>query len=887
MKTKISVFITATVLFLLLGVTNTIAQGSKIYFKKNGVTVFQSAISEIDSIKFAVDKNKTVTSVTVTPETSEIPKGYALEFTATVNGKNLTEMDKAVTWTVTGGTSKETAISTDGILSVSAAETSENLTITATSTVDNSKRGTASIKVYEYQNFYEDATEGSEIVEIEMNGEKIFCNYIDGLYIIQGDIVIRDDTKISQNSGSLRAAMNNEEPGGAKVNLWDEGKVYFFKEADGLNAAINSDIYSAMQKIQSVTNIKFIELTTAQAREYKKSTRIRFVPSDHNASKIGLKIFDNFQDLWLNKSGPSALHEICHALGLMHEHVRPDRDNFVTVIPLNIQSKYYDANFTIYRDMKFFSDFDFESVMMYDSWAFSAFSTKDGKLLPTIVKKDDNSTFGCQRIKLTDKDIQVLRQMYPDREATPDVFIHWDNINPTSNSCELTAELIYEGYPAITEFDILYREVTYPPNDTYHYNRQTITGNNNIYPIQLTNLSPNTLYEVRVDYPVQNGYKHPMGSQFIQFTTAPGIYTITASVDGTGGSITPNGEQKYEQGYDATFDITAHSGYEIDKVLVDDVDRANEVSFGQYIFKNVTENHTITVSFKEIPPVVNYHTITAFASTGGKIDPSGEVPVEEGKDQKFTFTPNAGYEIAYVLIDEHNNPSAVAAGEYTFPSVTDNHTITVTFKENSVVPTGGLVAYYPFNGNANDESGNGNNGIVNGGVSLTTDRKGNPNSAYYFDGINGYIDCGNADMLKFYNEMTISVWVKLEDGGTITPRIISFEEPGYNIVCNTTNKRYFGVRFVNTYFDSEAIYESDTWYHIIMIHKDNSLKLYVNGNMVNSSEQSPTTFSNYVNNFNIGRKSCWNYDQFKGIIDDIRLYNRALSDSEIQALYNE
>ena len=54
------------------------------------------------------------------------------------------------------------------------------------------------------------------------------------------------------------------------------------------------------------------------------------------------------------------------------------------------------------------------------------------------------------------------------------------------------------------------------------------------------------------------------------------------------------------------------------------------------------------------------------------------------------------------------------------------------------VPSNGLVGYWPFNGNANDESGNGNNGIVNG-ASLTPDRIGNPNSAYSFNGVNNWI----------------------------------------------------------------------------------------------------------------------------------------------------
>jgi hypothetical protein len=75
------------------------------------------------------------------------------------------------------------------------------------------------------------------------------------------------------------------------------------------------------------------------------------------------------------------------------------------------------------------------------------------------------------------------------------------------------------------------------------------------------------------------------------------------------------------------------------------------------------------------------------------------------------------------------------------------------------IPTDGLVAWYPFNGNANDESGNGNHGTVNG-ATLTTDRFGNANSAYSFDGVNDFIDAG-----IFYNfgtaNFTVSCWFKL------------------------------------------------------------------------------------------------------------------------------
>ena len=65
---------------------------------------------------------------------------------------------------------------------------------------------------------------------------------------------------------------------------------------------------------------------------------------------------------------------------------------------------------------------------------------------------------------------------------------------------------------------------------------------------------------------------------------------------------------------------------------------------------------------------------------------------------------------------------------------------TITFGQTvpSYIPTSGLVGWWPFNGNANDESGNGNNGMVNG-ATLTSDRFGNTNSAYNFNGMNDFI----------------------------------------------------------------------------------------------------------------------------------------------------
>ncbi len=88
-------------------------------------------------------------------------------------------------------------------------------------------------------------------------------------------------------------------------------------------------------------------------------------------------------------------------------------------------------------------------------------------------------------------------------------------------------------------------------------------------------------------------------------------------------------------------------------------------------------------------------------------------------------------------------------------------TITI-FAQNvpNYVPINGLVGWWPFNGNANDESGNGNHGTVNG-ATLTADRNSKANSAYNFDGLSSFIVTNNINSNIFSNGMTISLWVKV------------------------------------------------------------------------------------------------------------------------------
>ena len=114
--------------------------------------------------------------------------------------------------------------------------------------------------------------------------------------------------------------------------------------------------------------------------------------------------------------------------------------------------------------------------------------------------------------------------------------------------------------------------------------------------------------------------------------------------------------------------------------------------------------------------------------------------------------------------------------------------------DSSVDLSAGLITFYPFNGNANDESGNGNHGAVNG-ATLTNDRLSNSNSAYYFDGINDYIDLGNSDLfsLGLYDNFSISVWIQND-----TDEIINDSESIFSKYVSASDNRYYNFYFSQT-----------------------------------------------------------------------------------------
>ncbi len=216
----------------------------------------------------------------------------------------------------------------------------------------------------------------------------------------------------------------------------------------------------------------------------------------------------------------------------------------------------------------------------------------------------------------------------------------------------------------------------------------------------------------------------------------------------------------------------------------------------------------------------------------------------------------------------------------------------------SYVPRNGLVGWWPFNGNANDESGNGNNGTVNG-ATLAADRFGNAGKAYSFDGVNDVIKILFNSILS-NDTGSLSLWMISDNLPTINdPQDVLFAQSlGYPQLVYKNNSK------VNIHISSgpglypgiasQQSIQQNTWKNITAVYQRSNLKIYIDGALDTFQNVSSITgFYSFCNSeYWIGglksSNSCLPNDSsqfFNGKIDDIAIYNRALTAAEVQQLY--
>ncbi len=229
---------------------------------------------------------------------------------------------------------------------------------------------------------------------------------------------------------------------------------------------------------------------------------------------------------------------------------------------------------------------------------------------------------------------------------------------------------------------------------------------------------------------------------------------------------------------------------------------------------------------------------------------------------------------------------------------------------NAAPPTlsDGLVAYYPFTGNAGDSSGNGNHGTVYG-ASLTAGKLGISNSAYLFNGIDNRIDLPNPFLLGTQNSVfSFSTRIKFNDISNV-PNIwgktLFWGEVNFQINPDSSVHFWWANSFSGNKYSSiitnPGVMHTNVWHDLVVVFENSLGTIYIDGNLVLtnsswsaqgggllSSTQTETVcnFAQDANSSRFGARTASGSLQgfLKGAIDDFRIYNRSLTQSEITYL---
>lgn len=203
------------------------------------------------------------------------------------------------------------------------------------------------------------------------------------------------------------------------------------------------------------------------------------------------------------------------------------------------------------------------------------------------------------------------------------------------------------------------------------------------------------------------------------------------------------------------------------------------------------------------------------------------------------------------------------------------------------VPTSGLVAYYPLDGNGNDLVGTGNN-LTNYGAVATTDRNGNAGAAMSFNGSSQYLLNSTPGMtFSPGNAFSVSIWYyKASALGGVA--IMFGNTTGGNFIWNmqsSTSQTQFGVnKQQSAWFWAQTNFNTGVWEHYVGVYEANgAMTLYKNGQVAGTNTYTHTAAISVTQPLNVGRGISGNY--FNGSLDEIAIYNRALTTAEVGLLY--
>ena len=233
-----------------------------------------------------------------------------------------------------------------------------------------------------------------------------------------------------------------------------------------------------------------------------------------------------------------------------------------------------------------------------------------------------------------------------------------------------------------------------------------------------------------------------------------------------------------------------------------------------------------------------------FTSSGATTNfAASDITVTNGAISSFTASSSTVYTAIFTPTAAGATTIDVAANTFT-DQAGNNNTASNQFNWTymsipNYIPSDNLVSWWPFNGNANDQSGNGNNGTVNGATSIT-DRLGNTNSAYDFDGTNDFISSAK-DSRYLSDILTVSFWINLDadPGNQEVICLGSSSSSRWGAIVSASNlDMNVGRGCSGCCAAYDEVNSMDTWYHVALVLNSGNTDIYKNGVFLASSTNS-------------------------------------------------
>ncbi|GEN67514.1 hypothetical protein CRH01_20820 [Chryseobacterium rhizosphaerae] len=254
---------------------------------------------------------------------------------------------------------------------------------------------------------------GTTIHKLSINGNYTYVNEINGEYFYADDITITSEqfNKLKMQANSELSTMEKSTIVSSFIKTWPNATVYYTLPSQGSLSTQNyntflTNINKAFEMISSQTSVQFIQRTNqTEYITFTYSTSTNSSPLGWGKNTVnGIKIY--------NITYPAIIaHEVMHSMGIMHEQCRPDRDQYI-IVDVNRAIEGSRHNFNLYNDYAGNGEFDFGSVMMYQSTDFAIDTSKP------VMTKLDGSTFTKQRTALSAGDYAGINHLYGPVNAT-------------------------------------------------------------------------------------------------------------------------------------------------------------------------------------------------------------------------------------------------------------------------------------------------------------------------------------------------------------------------------------------------------------------------------------------------------------------------------------